>query len=828
VTGRTKRDGIVYTFYSFKGGVGRSMALANVAALLSRDGKRVLVLDWDLEAPGVGKYFAQTLDGSDATPGLVDLFDGLRTSRRLDWHDCLRHAQPFPDCEPIHFIGAGRPAGYAGRLQGLHWETLFSDPAVRMGDYLEDLREEWKTDYDAVLVDSRTGLTDIGGICTIHLPDVVVVLFTANQQNLEGLRDTMREARSRHAALPVDRRRLAIVPVPSRDETHRIIRQGAIWQKRFEEHLGEFYKDWLPPDVRPTDAIKVLKIPYIAEWSFGEPLPVVEEGTTDPASLGFAFELLSRLLRSKLDWREVTHGTLAAAHAESRAQAAQEKLADTRKAVRWISWGVAALALVVGAGLVRQRQLEARRQEEEKQQAELERSQRIFAIASKSDDNLESALVIADAGKLVVRDEALATLRAIAAAPIPVAVLRGYRGVVGPMAFSADGTKLATGSSASAVSIWRTDGTGAPVVLPGKSILRTIAFAANDQLLALVDGDQLRAANLTGGPAIFMEAKLSLGIGLDTLQEQSGYLFAGDFEKLLASKIEVGGHGLGPWISLYKGSSPPFRPVVTGAQAVPRKDGAFTVAVGGGLLIWQPAPKPGTEVVLKPLGGAGFSDVSVLDPSGRFGAIATRNGAKIVDLESGTAVQSIGSDRFIGVLSLGSSFVATLTHGLEMSSGEGRLEIWPLPLRDRTSFLVPEPVDRFAVSPDGRWAVTTGKDGSAHAWRLGERGKQVPLALGGQRGYTNILFSRDGSLVATAAADRTVRLWKLDQPPDATAATADQLLVQLARSTTACLTTDQRVRLLAETPDPAKEKYEACERSHGRTPVYEAPNAPLK
>ncbi len=46
----------VVTFYSYKGGVGRTMALANVAALLAQDGRRVLVVDFDLEAPGVPSY----------------------------------------------------------------------------------------------------------------------------------------------------------------------------------------------------------------------------------------------------------------------------------------------------------------------------------------------------------------------------------------------------------------------------------------------------------------------------------------------------------------------------------------------------------------------------------------------------------------------------------------------------------------------------------------------------------------------------------------------------------------------------------------------------
>src|SRR6266481_2395162 len=53
--------GTILTFYSYKGGSGRSMALANVAWILASNGKRVLVIDWDLEAPGLHRYFAPFL-----------------------------------------------------------------------------------------------------------------------------------------------------------------------------------------------------------------------------------------------------------------------------------------------------------------------------------------------------------------------------------------------------------------------------------------------------------------------------------------------------------------------------------------------------------------------------------------------------------------------------------------------------------------------------------------------------------------------------------------------------------------------------------------------
>src|SRR5882724_3937262 len=53
----------IITFYSYKGGVGRTFALANIAVLLARRGKRVLLMDWDLEAPGLHRYFKPHLPG---------------------------------------------------------------------------------------------------------------------------------------------------------------------------------------------------------------------------------------------------------------------------------------------------------------------------------------------------------------------------------------------------------------------------------------------------------------------------------------------------------------------------------------------------------------------------------------------------------------------------------------------------------------------------------------------------------------------------------------------------------------------------------------------
>src|ERR1700689_748786 len=56
------RHGRIITFYSYKGGIGRTMALANVAWILAANGYRVLVADWDLESPGLHRFLYPFLE----------------------------------------------------------------------------------------------------------------------------------------------------------------------------------------------------------------------------------------------------------------------------------------------------------------------------------------------------------------------------------------------------------------------------------------------------------------------------------------------------------------------------------------------------------------------------------------------------------------------------------------------------------------------------------------------------------------------------------------------------------------------------------------------
>lgn len=179
----------VTTFYSYKGGVGRTMALINVAVLLSQVGKRVLVVDFDLEAPGIPSF--DLFRDAAGRAGVVDYVCAYRdTGRAPDVADfifqCGEGATP-----PVWLMPAGRHtlAGYADKLYSIDWKNLYDQHEGFL--MFEDLRNQWaahEAQFDYVLIDSRTGHTDVGGICTRQLPDSVVVMFLPNEQNIEGLR----------------------------------------------------------------------------------------------------------------------------------------------------------------------------------------------------------------------------------------------------------------------------------------------------------------------------------------------------------------------------------------------------------------------------------------------------------------------------------------------------------------------------------------------------------------------------------------------------------------------------------------------------------------
>jgi len=305
----TTDKGKVITFYSFKGGVGRSMALVNVATLLSSWGKKVLMVDWDLEAPGLEKFFNGATEGLDTSKqeGLLELLQALQTQETVDWQQYVFSFSTKLSKTPLDLIIAGRNHDqYTEELRTFNVADFYE---AQKGAYrLENLRNEWLETYDYVLIDSRTGVTDFGGICTIHMPDILVMLLTPTEQGLRGTLRIAERADKARQSLPFDREKLLVFPLPSRIDGTTEFEKSRQWIKRFAESFEPIFDNWLPADIAPEDFLQRVKIPYIPYFSYGETLPVIEQGMNDPAGLGYAYENIAMLLAQGLDRVDVFWG----------------------------------------------------------------------------------------------------------------------------------------------------------------------------------------------------------------------------------------------------------------------------------------------------------------------------------------------------------------------------------------------------------------------------------------------------------------------------------------------------------------------------------------
>lgn len=184
------------TFYSYKGGVGRTSALVNSALLRAISGDRVVIIDFDLEAPGVSSYIKGLLKDKDyeldKREGILEYLSGAIKSNHIPTLSPMALTEKDFDIKvegKIWFIGAGNTSSmeYSQTLTSLNWTEIFAENNGRL--ILENFKRQIEKEFDGpdyVFIDSRTGITEIGGVCTRYLADEVVILSSLNNQNVIG------------------------------------------------------------------------------------------------------------------------------------------------------------------------------------------------------------------------------------------------------------------------------------------------------------------------------------------------------------------------------------------------------------------------------------------------------------------------------------------------------------------------------------------------------------------------------------------------------------------------------------------------------------------
>lgn len=301
------REGQVVTFYSYKGGTGRTMALANTAWILAANGQRVLVADWDLESPGLHRFYAPFLDPEQVatTGGVMDLIldyewenarrrkeDGAGTARPGDWHREYARVHryafsvgwEFPGGGSLDLLLAGRHnPDYATSVTGLNWDNFYN----RLGgaQFFDALREDMKRHYDYALIDSRTGISDVAEICTIHLPDILVDCFTLSDQGIDGAAAVAARVRDYEG-----RRARRVLPVPMRVDDGEKGKRDAGRALAMQRFAG------LPGGMTDTERQHywlTVEVPYRAYYAYEETLATFGDEPGGRTTLLSAYETLT-------------------------------------------------------------------------------------------------------------------------------------------------------------------------------------------------------------------------------------------------------------------------------------------------------------------------------------------------------------------------------------------------------------------------------------------------------------------------------------------------------------------------------------------------------
>lgn len=304
---------VIFTFYSYKGGVGRSMALANVAELFFQAGLRVLAVDFDLEAPGLEQFLSRGDPKKILNrEGVIDLLlkykSNMSRSSMIDTdsnrkefmpHEPLEHYTVDLTPQPsergqLWLLPAGKRssddkfANYVNEVLRFDWREFYEEWEGEL--YFEWLRKQFLSMADVVLIDSRTGVTEIGGVCTYQFADVVVMFCSASDQCLEGtyrvLCDLKRPQVEQLRGRPVE-----ILVVPARVEN-----AESDFLNKFQSDFLNCFGERIPKQLTNSEQLWNLRIPYIPRYAYKEIIAARERTKASAQDMVKAFNLLTFVL----------------------------------------------------------------------------------------------------------------------------------------------------------------------------------------------------------------------------------------------------------------------------------------------------------------------------------------------------------------------------------------------------------------------------------------------------------------------------------------------------------------------------------------------------
>jgi WD40 repeat protein/cellulose biosynthesis protein BcsQ len=776
--------GTIVTFYSFKGGTGRSMALANVAVLLTRWGYKTLIVDWDLEAPGLEYFFRPFFKDStqiSSKPGVIELLTDSGAKLKADsllehWQKALVEIQ-LPDNRTLALLTAGkRTDDYFQRVAGLNVESFYKDQGG--GKFIERLRQEWKDSFDFIMIDSRTGVTDIGGICTVQLPDSVVLLFTPTDQALEGICRIAENIQAAQLDMPLDRRALVQIPVASRIDVQQEFILLQEWMQKAAQMLAPVFRDWLPRNVEPLRMLEATKLPYKPFFSYGERLAVIEQGTTDSTGLGFAYENLAALIA-----RELEDSRLLVEQRDLFVQLAQQKrekrhqrifLCYSHKDAKWRD-GIVTHLNALSSETVVDVWVDSAIAPGEKWIAEIDRaiqqarvavvlvSPALLGSPNITDIELPTLLRRNAAGGVRIvpviaepcawqQVDWLAPLQVLPRGGKPLSLLSRPETEMELAAIAAEVGRIL--SEDETLKIWGAESGTELATLRGHSDRvwacayspdgQRIVSASEDETLKIWDADSLEEMATLTGHRDYVNACVYSPDGkriVSASQDRTLKIWDAESGLELAT---LTGHSYAVWACAY---SPDGRRIVSAS-----KDGT--------LKIWD--AESGAQLAAL-AGHSSKVSACAYSPDGRRIVSASDDGRlKLWDAESGAELATLVGHK--GELPPMSHVTACAYSPdgkrIVSASRDGTLKIWNAESGEKLATLVghTDDVNACAYSPDGSRIVSASGDKTLKIWDA-VSGAELATLVGHKDDVNGCAYSPDGRRIVSASEDETLKIW---------------------------------------------------------------------
>ena len=227
---------IFAAFYSYKGGIGSSTALAYTAQILASRGRRVLCVDMDWESPTLPALFGKE---SEVNPelGVVDLLLALDQEVTPD---VFKNVLRLSATEELYCLPAGSlTANYARKLWLMAPESWYREernPLQELMVMLGDLPFE----PEVVLLDASSGVCPISGPILFDLADVAIASFYPNPQFETGTKNLVRGL----LASKTRRRELSLTP-EVRFVVSPIPKTTAEVEERIKHKAMEWIREWI-------------------------------------------------------------------------------------------------------------------------------------------------------------------------------------------------------------------------------------------------------------------------------------------------------------------------------------------------------------------------------------------------------------------------------------------------------------------------------------------------------------------------------------------------------------------------------------------------------